>query len=708
VKEVSLLLNYPLFKTGDMKLLFKAAFLLFFPVLLMAQEKQSQLDSLHLALRNASSDTIRMNLYDQLGWYYAEINRDSALSYFEKELPVARQLNLQLYEADALNGMGTMLHQLGNYPKSLESFLEAQKIARNPAIEKYAWNLTNNAWNTSKNSDPKIARLNLLGWILNDLGNLYGATGNTDIKIANLSEASSLASLVHDTTLLEVTNSTLGWAYFDLNKLDSALLFQQRALFLYESSDVFKKYEGDVLISIGKIYQKKGELGLSKEAFLKSIESCAQQHNLSGLGAGYLSLADLYQVIKKTDSSIYYARKALEIFNDLRLPGGISDTYSLLASICGEQNKPDSAFAFLKMAFTIKDSLNAADRTNLLAFKNRDFDEILQLKKLEEEKIQTRAKIRTSALLSGIAVFILITFLLYRNNRNRQKANALLQQQNEEIELQKRNVEGTLAELKATQTQLIQSEKMASLGEMAAGIAHEIQNPLNFVNNFSEVNKELLQELKEEADKGNIEEVKLIANDVIENSEKINHHGNRADAIVKGMLQHSRKSEGEKEFADLNALADEYLRLSYHGLRVKDKSFNAILKTDFDNSIGKINIVPQDIGRVIMNLLTNAFYAVNERTRSGSEIYEPTVSLSTKQNNGKIEIRVHDNGNGIPQNIIDKIFQPFFTTKPTGQGTGLGLSLAYDIVKAHGGELKVETKEGEGTTFIITLPITQL
>jgi len=258
--------------------------------------------------------------------------------------------------------------------------------------------------------------------------------------------------------------------------------------------------------------------------------------------------------------------------------------------------------------------------------------------------------------------------------------------------------------LQATQSQLIQQEKMASLGELTAGIAHEIQNPLNFVNNFSEVNEELIKELKVEADKGNLEEIKAIANDIAFNSEKINHHGKRADTIVKGMLQHSRSSSGQKELTDINVLADEYLRLAYHGLRAKDKSFNADIKTDFDNSIEKINIIPQDIGRVVLNLINNAFYAVDEKKKLSQNGYEPKVSVSTKKNSGKVEIKVSDNGNGIPQKVLDKIFQPFFTTKPTGQGTGLGLSLSYDIVKAHGGELKVETKEGEGTTFIIKLP----
>jgi signal transduction histidine kinase len=272
------------------------------------------------------------------------------------------------------------------------------------------------------------------------------------------------------------------------------------------------------------------------------------------------------------------------------------------------------------------------------------------------------------------------------------------------LELAKAQIEKTLTDLKQTQTQLIQSEKMASLGELTAGIAHEIQNPLNFVNNFSEVSTELVDEMNDELQKGNTEDAKQIAADLRQNLVKINHHGKRAGDIVKGMLQHSRSSSGVKEPTDINALADEYLRLAYHGLRAKDKSFNATMRTDFDEGIGNVNVIPQDIGRVILNLITNAFYVVNEKAKQGITGYEPTVSVSTKKEGNKVLISVKDNGNGIPQKILDKIFQPFFTTKPTGQGTGLGLSLSYDIVKAHGGELKVETKEGEGSEFKVLLP----
>jgi ligand-binding sensor domain-containing protein/signal transduction histidine kinase len=269
---------------------------------------------------------------------------------------------------------------------------------------------------------------------------------------------------------------------------------------------------------------------------------------------------------------------------------------------------------------------------------------------------------------------------------------------------QAKEIEKAYKELKTTQTQLIQSEKMASLGELTAGIAHEIQNPLNFVNNFSEVNKELIEEMQQEMDNGNLNDAKAISNDIKENEEKIIHHGKRADSIVKGMLQHTRVSTGQKELIDLNTLADEYLRLSYHGMRAKDKTFNATLQTDFETSLEKINAVPQDIGRVLLNLFNNAFYAVQKKKELNAD-YEPTVSVSTKKFDGKIEIHVRDNGVGIPQKVVDKIFQPFFTTKPTGQGTGLGLSLTYDIIKAHGGEIRVETKEGEGSEFVIQLPM---
>ncbi len=287
--------------------------------------------------------------------------------------------------------------------------------------------------------------------------------------------------------------------------------------------------------------------------------------------------------------------------------------------------------------------------------------------------------------------------------------NQVLEEQVEirtrELVQAKVEVEKSLENLKSTQAQLIQSEKMASLGELTAGIAHEIQNPLNFVNNFSEINRELVGEALEELDKGDIEETKSILNDLGENSEKITLHGKRADTIVKGMLEHSRTNKGEKALTDLNALAEEFLKLSYHGFRAKDKSFSADFKLDLDPDLPKVNVVASDIGRVILNLVNNAFYAVNEEAKSSPKDFKPEVLISSKQTEKGIEISVKDNGDGIPEHIKEKIFQPFFTTKPTGSGTGLGLSLSYDIVKAHGGELRVESKEGKGAIFTISITL---
>lgn len=291
--------------------------------------------------------------------------------------------------------------------------------------------------------------------------------------------------------------------------------------------------------------------------------------------------------------------------------------------------------------------------------------------------------------------------------------NALLEQKvkerTAELSEQKEALQLTLSDLKATQLQLVQREKMASLGELTAGIAHEIQNPLNFVNNFSEINKELLEELKDLLDNENLSpegkiDIEPLVESVTVNSQKINHHGKRADAIVKGMLQHSRSNTGQKESTDINALIDEFLRLSYHGLRAKDKSFNATIQSDFDVTAGRLNIVSQDFGRVLINIFNNAFYSINEKSKEQGKAYAPTLSVNTIKSGNKVIIRIRDNGKGIPKNILDKIYQPFFTTKPTGEGTGLGLSLSYEIIKAHGGELEVETKEGEFAEFKIILP----
>jgi signal transduction histidine kinase len=406
----------------------------------------------------------------------------------------------------------------------------------------------------------------------------------------------------------------------------------------------------------------------------------------------YRCMATIFRGQGKLDSAIFYANKVIALGQKSYYLNAKNDVYHLLAEIYKTKGNADSAVKYYGLAAEAKDSLYS--RRKVMQIDGMAFGEELRQKEIKDAQIQYKNQIRTYVLSGGLLGLLLLAIVLYRNNQHKQKAKA--------------QIEKAYADLKSTQAQLIQSEKMASLGELTAGIAHEIQNPLNFVNNFSEVNAELMQEMEHEFKSGNTTDAFAIAETIKQNIDKVNEHGKRADAIVKSMLQHSRTSSGQKEFVDINALADEYLRLSCQGQKVRDRSFNATITTDFDSNIGKINIIPADISRVLVNLYNNAFYAVKEKAQQSLNGYEPKVTVSTKKSNGMVEITVKDNGTGIPQNIRQKIFQPFFTTKPTGQGTGLGLSLSYDIVKAHGGELKVETKEGMGTEFIVQLPTKEI
>jgi two-component system NtrC family sensor kinase len=424
-----------------------------------------------------------------------------------------------------------------------------------------------------------------------------------------------------------------------------------------------------------------------------------------GLPKIYNSLGVLLNTMGQKDSALLYLHKSLTISERRNFGKEILDAKMRLAQV-HESNDVDSALYYYKQAMDSREILyNQQMQRQIASYK---FDIELQQQQAANAQTQFRNQVKIYALLGVALVLLTVGFILWRANDRRKKSFALLEKQKAETDFQKDKAEQTIKVLKATQAQLIQSEKMASLGELTAGIAHEIQNPLNFVNNFSEVNKELIAEMDEAIRNGNLEEVKGIAKNIADNQEKINQHGRQADAIVKNMLQHSRKSTGQKEPIDINALCEEYLRLAYHGIRAKDKSFNAKFEIHSDSSVGKIYVVPEDMGRVMLNLINNAFYAVNERSKRSTNDYEPTVTLTTKKTGERIFISVKDSGNGIPDAIKDKIFQPFFTTKPAGQGTGLGLSLSYDIVKTHGGELRVETVEGEGSEFIVSLPVEKI
>jgi signal transduction histidine kinase len=643
---------------------------------------QNNVDIVEREVLKQPNDESKDSIFFELLLKYAWYKPDSSLYYSQKEALLARKLNSQLMESRALSRYGYVLGMMGNYPQGIDYLLKTQKVAGQlkdtPSLyDNYVFlteiNTDRGDFEQARFYAKKFKKLNL-----------YDIEKQWFVRMAIIYERSGA--------------------------LDSALLYGRKAM----NEEV--KLNGKLVwttipLTLAQVYAKRKTYDSALHYYYITWSLSIERLLYKELISTFNGMAEIYKNTGQNDSSFYYAYKSLDLRFANAYPLGTISTYHLLYSLFRDEGRADSAMRYLEQAIALKDSLfNQQEEREI---QNIGFAEQLKEQDAIAQQTQYHNRLKLYILLSIVVVFIIIALFLIRNIRHRQKAFASIQKQKAETDRQRANAEQTLKELKSTQAQLIQSEKMASLGELTAGIAHEIQNPLNFVNNFSEVNKELLVELSDEIENGNYDDAKAITKDVINNSEKINHHGKRADAIVKGMLQHSRTSSGQKEPTDINALCDEYLRLSYHGMRAKDKNFNAEIKTDFDNTIGNINIVPQDMGRVLLNLYNNAFYAVTEKKKvcqaelvEANQQYQPTVSVSSKKINNVIELTVTDNGNGIPQNIFDKIFQPFFTTKPTGQGTGLGLSLSYDIIKAHGGEIKVETKEGEGTTFIIHLPLT--
>jgi len=675
-----------------MKKILKITLLLLLPF--FAKTQLSNPDSLRNILRNATTDSVRHNTCVELYYNYSEANRDSALFYAEKRLTLAKQNNQKLAEAFALVSKGYQYGVTGKYGASYQNLLLALKIAEDPN------NKEEKGWRIAQFPVPGKDRFTILSVTHQVLGNLMNYTENPKQEIFHLKEGLRIAAQIHHIDRQMVPNMRLAEAYIKKNELDSAIYYAKESDFFAKDPRYRGLYKGLNLAFIGDIYFKKGDKQLAKKYYYEGLSFSIERNNQNSIAQINHKLFQFFLQENEKDSALSYALKNIGIIKSVsNETGGLLNAgmaYEDLYLAYKLNNRVDSAYKYQGLALVAKDSLYKIRIRNLADFQNLSLEESLRLENLENERIRTQSKIRTYGMLAGLAVLTIIGFILYRNNRQKQKTNKVL--------------EKTLFNLQSTQSQLIQSEKMASLGELTAGIAHEIQNPLNFVNNFSEVSNELIDEMKTEFKKGDTDEGFAIADDIKQNLEKILHHGKRADAIVKGMLQHSSSGTGRKEPTDINKLADEYLRLAYHGLRAKDKSFNATMKTDFDETIGNINIIPQDIGRVILNLINNAFYVVDEKKKhasasSAGQPYEPTVSVSTKKINGKVEIKVNDNGNGIPQKVLDKIFQPFFTTKPTGQGTGLGLSLSYDIVKAHGGEIKVNTKESEGTEFSIILPL---
>jgi signal transduction histidine kinase len=645
-----------------MKKIFQLCFLLLF--LSKANAQNKTIDSLKEKLSVAKEDTNKVQILINLGYNYQWNKPDSALMYGLRARQLSQQLNYIDGEIEVAPVLSEALNSKGNFSQALEIDFKAKQFAEKNGKH----NLFQEYW----------------------IGNVYFYSGDYTKALKYYLKYKSDSD--------KITRALIGETYYHLGRLDSAFYYMSKA---YQKDKNDSSHWSVPYYYMALIEAKQGKFKDAVDDYRLGL-LYSRNVNLD-IADGYNGIAVVFKQMGQVDSAAYYAKNAMKLAQKESLTPKILDAAALLTELYMKINT-DSAFKYQRVMLATKDSLFSEEKIKQL--QNLSFNEQMRQQELQQTIQQTQLKYRNRLnvyiLLAGLLILLIVALGLWRRNIYKQKSFALLRKQKEQIE-------STLTQLKTTQAQLIQSEKMASLGELTAGIAHEIQNPLNFVNNFSEVNVELLNELKDGPLKKLPEAESKEADDIIEdlsqNLQKISHHGKRADAIVKGMLQHSRSSTGKKEPTNINALADEYLRLSYHGLRAKDKEFNATMNTNFDQSIGNINIIPQDIGRVLLNLYNNAFYAVTEKKKQQPEGYEPTVSASTKKINDKIEIRVRDNGNGIPQKVVDKIFQPFFTTKPTGVGTGLGLSLSYDIIKAHGGEIRVETKEGEGSEFIIQIPI---
>ena len=654
-------------------------------------QQQPITEKLKAVILLQNGDTTEVNAWASLA--NQETRFDSAIKYAEKGLLLAQKIKYKKGEADCFLVYAVANNHTFNYSQVIKYTLSALGIYQE----------------IKSSTGIASAHLTLQGTYraILDYRNalVHGLVGEQIAETNNVKGK----FVFPGHRLAPLFLAEIGQTYLLLNKLDSAYLYTQKSI---DQNELFNGAKwGFPVYLLGTIQARQGKYEVALKnynlAIELSIKNGLSQDTLQVLGG----MSTLYKLKKQQDSAIYFAKIITQSNNPELESKTLLEALSNLSEAYKVKGDKDSTLKYMELLYALKDSIFSKEKDREI--QNLTFNERLKQQDILSAQAKYKSKVQSFILFAGLFIMLLIAGILWRNNRHRKSAFMLLKKQKMETDSQKLKVDQAFDKLKSTQSQLIQSEKMASLGELTAGIAHEIQNPLNFVNNFSEVNTELIEEMEQEMDKGNYSNAKAIAKDIKENEQKINHHGKRADAIVKGMLQHSRNSSiGIKEPTDINKLADEYLRLAYNGLRAKDKSFNATLKTKYDESIGNINIIPQDIGRVMLNLINNAFYAVNEKQKAESlkqeaesKTYEPTVSVSTKKEGDKIIISVKDNGNGIPLKVVDKIFQPFFTTKPTGKGTGLGLSLSYDIVKAHGGELKVETKEGEGSEFIIQLPV---
>ena len=684
--------------------------------------QNNYIDSLKLLVSKAGNDTNKVKNLLLLSKEYISTSPDDAIKYSNEAKDLSEQLQYTAGLAFAQKNIGMVYYNQTKYVETIEHWTQSYLLFDSIGDKINEALLLNNIGSVYMNQgdDPKALEYyfkslqiaeqshddHKKAMALGNIGTIYSNNKFTyDKAIDYYLKALTLSEKFNDKNITGGLLVNIGETYMNRNKDDSALYYFKKSLDAYANTENIPYSLND----IGKIYTREGNYAMAKSYHEQALAFAKKLELQLDIAQSYLGLATNYFKNGKYSNALDAYKNAEATANKINLKRELRDAYHGLALTYAALKDFSQAFTYQTLFTNIKDTLfnlDVAQKVNNLQTnfdiqkKQGQIDILTRDQSLQKLEISRQKFVRNTFAFSLVFVFI-IMFILYKLYRKVKRRTIQLRR--------------SLEELKSAQTQLIQSEKMASLGELTVGIAHEIQNPLNFVNNFSEVNTELVEEMREEIKKGNIEEVNAISDAIRDNQQKITHHGKRADAIVKNMLQHSRVNKGESELVDINALADEYLRLSYQGFRSKDKSlpggqaaFNATIQTNFDSKIGKTSIIPQDIGRVFLNFFNNAFYAMNEKKKQSAGEYTPIISVSTKKltdksHNYRVEIRVKDNGVGIPREILDKIYLPFFTTKPTGEGTGLGLSISYDIIKSHGGELKLNTKEGEFTEFIIKL-----
>ena len=714
--------------------------LLFFTLENESLAQTSRADSLLNAIEKVNDDSAKVSHYLELGLELMGSDAKKSIYYLDEAIQLSSKINYKKGLASAYNAKGRAYAQQGNFKEAILSFQEALKNFHDINDKKGEANILSNlgsiyfmSGNSSKALELHFESLKIseelenklrIGTSFNNIGTVYQKNRSTNNEALTFFKKSlEVFQGIEEKTGMATAAMNIGEVYFLESKYDSAIYFHQLALGLCDGTL-------DATFPLTQLGEINAALGNFQKAFgfhMRALEISERLDAKFELTQGLIGLGKTQKKQEDFEGAISTFERARILAIEIDAKNELVEVYLNLAETQALFGDYRAAYENEVNAKSEKEEIAKSSTTQMIQQLRLEFE--LDKKEAEIVLLQKDTELNNAAVfnqriiifasLAGLLMFVIISISLFRNNMSKQKANRLLQMQKEEIHNQREKVESAFDQLKSAQAQLIQSEKMASLGELTAGVAHEIQNPLNFVNNFSEVSSELIEEIEHERAKSQAlrlssgtelsAEEKLVSEilkDVKSNLNKITHHGKRADAIVKGMLAHSRQSTGEKELTDLNALCEEFLRLSYHGIMAKEKSFNGNFATDLDPNLPKVNIIPQNFGRVLLNIINNAFQACsNSEFRIHDSELKPLVTVSTTTlEGGRVQITISDNGPGIPDAIKDKIFQPFFTTKATGEGTGLGLSLSYDIVKAHGGEIKLASKVGEGSEFKIILP----